>query len=279
MSYSEDVLARFAEYLGAVTDGPISEALGVSRSSISSWRARDSVPYRHFVEFAMRDEINLNWLLLGDGPQRRGATKAPSPEAGGLRAALAAEGRAAEEELGLGEVASLARLGTLGGAWRVMEVVYQRHPAACGLVDLGAALAGDVTERDLGGYVAFLLRMGLIREAAPGLFAAAVQVGMSEVQSQSTFDRHQHAMEAMRVLMQAVLPAMEHKRAKLLTIRGRLDSGVAAALVEDLARTVKDATRTALEAPGEAAAIDVVLAIAYEPAEVLQSKDPNNREP
>ena len=65
----EDVLARVAEIAGGSSDAIISRALSAGRSSVSTWRARGTIPYEQVALFADEKGLCINWLLFGKGPR------------------------------------------------------------------------------------------------------------------------------------------------------------------------------------------------------------------
>lgn len=69
----EDVLLRLAEVYGASTDTELARALDVTSSTISSWKARGSIPYAKCVEASQARCISLDWLLAGQGSMYRNA--------------------------------------------------------------------------------------------------------------------------------------------------------------------------------------------------------------
>lgn len=72
---AESVLSRIAKAADVSKDAEIAKALGVSRSTVATWRARGTVPYEATVEFAERKGLSLDWLLTGVGPMRREPSK------------------------------------------------------------------------------------------------------------------------------------------------------------------------------------------------------------
>jgi len=67
-NFSADaVLDRLQQAANVSSDSALSRALGVNRATLGNWRNRNSVPYSICVEFAIKHEISLNWLLAGDG--------------------------------------------------------------------------------------------------------------------------------------------------------------------------------------------------------------------
>lgn len=66
------VLDRLHKVLGVKNDSQLCEGLQVSRSTVGSWIARESVPYAICVDVAQDRGISLDWLLTGEGPMHRG---------------------------------------------------------------------------------------------------------------------------------------------------------------------------------------------------------------
>lgn len=64
----EALLDRVKEWIGEKKDADVARALDVSRSSISTWRARGTVPYGELVQWAYRNDVSLDWLFYG-GPE------------------------------------------------------------------------------------------------------------------------------------------------------------------------------------------------------------------
>ncbi len=71
MNTAEKILNRLAQALGTTKDIELAQVLRIKHNTISSWKKRDAVPYKVCVDVAKRENISLNWLLLGDGPMRR----------------------------------------------------------------------------------------------------------------------------------------------------------------------------------------------------------------
>jgi len=61
------VLLRLKQLTGSNTDVQLARALNVSPQTLSSWKARASVPYSLCVEIARQNACSLDWLLLGEG--------------------------------------------------------------------------------------------------------------------------------------------------------------------------------------------------------------------
>ena len=64
---SIEILGRLKKIIQVKTDAGLSEALGVSPQTLSSWKGRDSIPYSICIELARERGISLDWLLAGRG--------------------------------------------------------------------------------------------------------------------------------------------------------------------------------------------------------------------
>ncbi len=73
------VLTRLSLVLEAANDTELARMLGTTSSTISSWKARNSIPYAKCEEIAEDRGISLDWLLTGNGEMLRGVTCQPSP--------------------------------------------------------------------------------------------------------------------------------------------------------------------------------------------------------
>ncbi|RWU21034.1 transcriptional regulator [Pseudomonas alkylphenolica] len=63
------VLSRMKLITGTTTDAELSYALKISPQTLSSWKGRNSTPYSLCIDLAVRYEVSLDWLLLGNGPR------------------------------------------------------------------------------------------------------------------------------------------------------------------------------------------------------------------
>jgi len=64
----DTLLDRVKEFIGSNKDADVARALKVSRSNIPSWRERGVVPHGKLVEFALANDVNLEWLFRGTPP-------------------------------------------------------------------------------------------------------------------------------------------------------------------------------------------------------------------
>lgn len=61
----DDVLARLKQLFDISSDSALSRQLDTTPQTISSWRARQRVPYAVCIEIATQYGVSLDWLLLG----------------------------------------------------------------------------------------------------------------------------------------------------------------------------------------------------------------------
>lgn len=71
---AEKVLERLKGVLNASSDSALARALDTTPQTISSWKARDSVPYAKCVSLAEEEGLSLDWLLTGQGTMYRDKT-------------------------------------------------------------------------------------------------------------------------------------------------------------------------------------------------------------
>lgn len=64
---AEAVLSRLAIVMETKTDRALAAALGVSPTTFSSWKSRNSPPYEKCVDIAQEHGVSLDWLLTGRG--------------------------------------------------------------------------------------------------------------------------------------------------------------------------------------------------------------------
>jgi len=66
MSETLEVLNRLATALNAKNDAELARKLEVNTSTIATWKARNTIPYKLCVEIAKREKVSLDWLLTGE---------------------------------------------------------------------------------------------------------------------------------------------------------------------------------------------------------------------
>lgn len=72
------VLTRLSHVLGAASDTELAKMLGTTSSTISSWKARNSIPYAKCEEIAENKGVSLDWLLTGRGQMQQNEAVEPS---------------------------------------------------------------------------------------------------------------------------------------------------------------------------------------------------------
>ena len=65
MIMARDVIVRMRDALGVTNDAALADAVHVSPTAVHSWRTRNHVPYRHCVNIAVKQDISLDFLILG----------------------------------------------------------------------------------------------------------------------------------------------------------------------------------------------------------------------
>ncbi len=65
---SREILDRAKVALNATSDMQLADMLGISKSTLSNWRARNSLDYT--ILFSKCEHINYNWLITGEGEMR-----------------------------------------------------------------------------------------------------------------------------------------------------------------------------------------------------------------
>lgn len=65
MSTIKEILERISERTGFKKDVDIASVLGVPKTTLSTWKQRNSIPYEMLIEYAKREQIALDWLILG----------------------------------------------------------------------------------------------------------------------------------------------------------------------------------------------------------------------
>ena len=62
-----DILSRIKQIESVRLDKDLLEILNVQQARISAWNARNTIPLEILVEYALQRNININWLLTGEG--------------------------------------------------------------------------------------------------------------------------------------------------------------------------------------------------------------------
>lgn len=62
---ADEVIDRLKQTVGVNSDIELSEALGVNKSTVSTWRSRKRIPYPEVVRVALETRQNIDWILTG----------------------------------------------------------------------------------------------------------------------------------------------------------------------------------------------------------------------
>lgn len=79
ISKSSEIIVRLKQITATSTDSGLSERLGVSPQTLSSWKGRERLPYSICIDLADEYGISLDWLLTGRGPMQRAAVLDQGP--------------------------------------------------------------------------------------------------------------------------------------------------------------------------------------------------------
>lgn len=60
-----EVLSRVGKLSNVSTDAEIANVLGVSPQTLSTWKRRETIPYEKVCDFAVLNDVSLDYLLLG----------------------------------------------------------------------------------------------------------------------------------------------------------------------------------------------------------------------
>lgn len=71
ISKSAEIISRLKQITATSTDSGLSERIGVSPQTLSSWKGRERMPYSVCIDLAEQHGISLDWLLTGVGPMKR----------------------------------------------------------------------------------------------------------------------------------------------------------------------------------------------------------------
>ncbi len=67
---ASEILDEIRRIKGLGSDAALGAVFGVRQTTVSSWRARNSLPYEEIIAFCIREGISTDSLLLVQGPMR-----------------------------------------------------------------------------------------------------------------------------------------------------------------------------------------------------------------
>lgn len=148
----ENIIERMRTAIGVYTDQDLAKYLGIAKTSVSSWRARQNIPRKHLDCIARNMRISYEWLLTGEGDM----SLPPPPLPTNLRylqpkksAGIAAD--PTEEELEREQAAVIAAVSNVAGldAAELLEV-FIKLPRSKQKKILGNALEEHERQGDKG---------------------------------------------------------------------------------------------------------------------------------
>ena len=69
MKIFDEIMNRIRSIEGYVNDITLASQFEVSQQAFSNWKIRDNIPIQRLAKFAESKNINLHWLLSGEGDQ------------------------------------------------------------------------------------------------------------------------------------------------------------------------------------------------------------------
>lgn len=68
----DSVIARMCQAAGVTSEAQLARALGKAKNTVSTWKARGSVPVASCEQVSRDRGVSLDWLLTGQGEMRLG---------------------------------------------------------------------------------------------------------------------------------------------------------------------------------------------------------------
>lgn len=67
----QDILTRMVAVAGVQTDNSLATAIGVASEVIAHWKCSESIPLEVIVDFAINNNVSLDFLILGNEQDQR----------------------------------------------------------------------------------------------------------------------------------------------------------------------------------------------------------------
>ena len=61
------ILNRLKQITNSKTDKELTQKLGISYSTLDTWKNRDKIPEKRLLEFSLKYQVPMEWLLTGEG--------------------------------------------------------------------------------------------------------------------------------------------------------------------------------------------------------------------
>jgi hypothetical protein len=83
-AFVQAIIDRMKTVLGKESDRELIEALGGSKTMLSAWRNRGTIPFQQCIEIARDQNISLDWLVMGRGQKELASGDAAARPQDGL---------------------------------------------------------------------------------------------------------------------------------------------------------------------------------------------------
>lgn len=206
---TKHIIDRMQKALGVSSDTELAAALGIKRSTVGSWRHRESIPIDECLEIARTHGVSLDWLLLERGdplpsPAKDEEIQRLQEELAALRTELkrspAAHSPPTEQARSSNRMLQV---------WRVLEVI-AAHPE--GVTEQYLQEKLSLSAEALGHHTLTLLRRGRIRQNGEtwSLSGDDVMIADSDEEVAALLEEAKYVFET------HVLPGATQARARLL---------------------------------------------------------------
>jgi phage repressor protein C with HTH and peptisase S24 domain len=75
MERVEQIIARMKESYGLPTDKELARQLGLGSNAVATWKQKDTVPYKQLCQAVLDLDLNLKWLMFGEGEKSESANE------------------------------------------------------------------------------------------------------------------------------------------------------------------------------------------------------------
>ena len=73
------ILNRLKQITNSKTDKELTQKLGISYSTLDTWKNRDKIPEKRLLEFSLKYQVPMEWLLTGEGEMYKGNQTIQNP--------------------------------------------------------------------------------------------------------------------------------------------------------------------------------------------------------
>jgi hypothetical protein len=73
MGNFSEIIDRIKGEFNCSSDGEVAKLLGISKFSLSNYKARGNIPYEALFTFCIKEDISLDWLFTGKGELKKEA--------------------------------------------------------------------------------------------------------------------------------------------------------------------------------------------------------------